>query len=240
MADLDRVVRDAVEAAGARAVAPPFERVRRRHARARAARLTAAACAGVAAVATAAVAVPALTRDGRAPAAAGVTATPSESEQFPPEGSGWYVCAEPPAGTPRATVGGGTIPGKLRWRVTAWEGRDGARCVSWRTDPRVGSPLHTDLDDDTGKPGALTPRFAWDTVTTVGGDVYVVVWGALDPKVATVRIVANTGTFDVPTVLAETRDRVYVGYVFRNKGTDLGWRYTLLDAAGHELPRPAR
>jgi len=203
-------------------------------------RVTVAACASVAFVATAAVAVPALTRDGRAPVA-GVTATPSESEQFPPEESGWYVCAEPPAGTPRATVGSGTIPGDVSWRVSTWEGRDGARCVSWRTDPTVGTPLHADADDDTGKPGALTPRFSWDSPATAGGDLYVVVWGALAPNVATVRIVANTGTFDVPTVrLPETPDRVYVGHVFRIRGLNGMWRYKLLDAAGHELPKPAR
>ena len=58
MTDLDRAIRDLLDAAGTRAVAPPFEGVRRRHTRRRARQVTTASVALAAAVATVAVAAP--------------------------------------------------------------------------------------------------------------------------------------------------------------------------------------
>lgn len=154
-----------------------------------------------------------------------------------PRADGTYRC-DPAPGATEAAVASGRAEG-VPWKVVVWEGRDGTWCSSWRTDQPPNTQLmHFDSVDDFGRVGSVRAELSWTPLEDTKADRSdVVVWGAVRPEVAKVRIVTVNGTHEVETVsLPAHPDRRWVGALVPNVG-EAGWHAELLDASGAKVGR---
>ena len=278
MSDLDRTVRAAIDAAAARAVAPPFAVVERRRARRRVQRAVLAAAAVVTAFGATAVAVPRLRDATPSPAASGglkwwYTLTEHQDDlgavrecvasHYVLDGGPWgwytvsqehvercyaesgygpppvpqdrvYKCDPPPAATPVVTIASGDAGG-IGWSVFAWQGDAGTRCMRSDTDERS---KHSYAEDDRGPVGALHNGLLYRPLDEDGSDVWMLVWGAVEPGVARIRFTTTKGFRDVATVvLPDAPDRAHFGTAFPVGGPEEPFTAKYYDASGREIGR---